>query len=632
MKKSPARSFVYWSSRALGHRVKLHRSVVARRVLSTAPTDATARRIPNDGLQLHDFVSRQRPSKTSISNNSVTTNAVLFHIKTYGCQMNVNDSDIVRSLLLEHGGNVFQETADETAAHVLLTNTCAIREGAEQKVWQRLRELRARRNKAGKRRSRKVVVGVLGCMAERLQQDLFRDGLADLVVGPDAYRDLPTAVTDLLSDNEEPAAHVQLSLDETYADITPVRRDANAISAYCSIQRGCANRCSFCIVPFTRGQERSRPLDSIVQEIQKLHFEENVKEVTLLGQNVNSYHDKSEDALSARPVSDYRMSNQGFRSRIRRDDAGYFFADLLANVSDISPELRVRYTSPHPKDYPPELLSLMAERPNICNSLHMPAQSGSSSTLKRMKRGYTREAYLELIEDVHAAIPDVAISSDFIAGFCGETEEEHLETISLIEQVRYDQAFMFAYSMREKTHAHRVLQDDVPEEVKQRRLRQIIDVFHKGAHEKNSETEIGRLRLVLAEGESKRSQPGARSWHGRTDQDKRIIFPVDDEGPMCASDESLFKGYSDASIDPTASGVDLRSKPLVKLRKGDYAVVDVTEAKGHTLRGRLLWRTSIAAFDQSRLSQMNERSLERAKMVRQLLADDHDDTLAAHVR
>jgi MiaB/RimO family radical SAM methylthiotransferase len=510
--------------------------------------------------------------------------------------MNVNDSDIVRSLLFDAG---MKETDDEQLANVLLTNTCAIREGAERKVHQRLLNLRTRFRK------QKKIVGVLGCMAERLKEDLLQEGIVDLVVGPDAYRDLPHLVTQLLDEEpveQEQAVLVQLSLDETYADVTPVRRNADDVAAFVSIQRGCNNRCSFCIVPFTRGQERSRPLDSIIREIENLH-ESGVKEVTLLGQNVNSYHDRSATALEARPDSGYTLSNDGFRSRIHRDDAGFFFADLLQAVSDISPELRVRFTSPHPKDYPPELLSLMAERPNICNHLHMPAQSGSSSVLKRMKRGYTREAYLELIENVHSVIPNVAISSDFIAGFCGETEEEHMDTLSLMKKVRYDQAFMFAYSMREKTHAHRAMDDNVEETVKQRRLREVIDTFYEGVQAKNEQNEVGQLRLVLVEGQSKR---GHETWNGRTDQNKRIFFQND----PCWTDESV-----EPLLHAIRQGnrISTATFPRVSLQSGDYGVVLVTQAKGHTLRGRLLWRTSIV--NHSGLSKTNEETLRDALNV-----------------
>jgi MiaB/RimO family radical SAM methylthiotransferase len=608
-----------------------------KRALRVLSTEKTLSKVPNDGLTFHDFVSpsaaaflvdanvgasvamHMPSSPREVNHHSDRNSQHVFHIKTYGCQMNVNDTDIVRSLLLEAG---MQETDEETEADLLLTNTCAIREGAEAKVWNRLRQLRGRFG-------RRKVVGVLGCMAERLKEDLFQDGIADLVVGPDAYRDLPRLAAQLLEDDDvEQAVNVQLSLEETYADITPVRRNNNGVSAYVSIQRGCANRCSFCIVPFTRGQERSRPLESIVQEIRHLHEGEGIKEVTLLGQNVNSFHDTSPGAIEARPENDYSPSNAGFRNRIRRGGAGYYFADLVEAVSDISPELRVRFTSPHPKDYPPELLSLMAERPNVCNHLHMPAQSGSSTMLERMKRGYTREAYLQLLDDVHSAIPDVAISSDFITGFCGETEEEHQDTLSLLRKIRYDQAFMFAYSMRGKTHAHRTMDDDVPPEVKQRRLQDIIDTFHAKVQEKNAENEVGRLRLVLTEGESKRSKPGARTWSGRTDQNKRIVFPVDDDA-TCWTDDVLQSAIQSTRQGLTSNvvlGGDLTSH--VSLQKGDYAVVEVTEAKGPSLRGRLLWRTSIAAFHKTGLSNMDAESLRHASTLSTLLGKSEEQRSA----
>jgi len=293
---------------------------------------------------------------------------------------------------------------------------------------------------------------------------------------------------------------------------------------------------------------------------------------------------------------------------MRRMDGGYYFADLVAQVSDLSPELRVRFTSPHPKDYPPPLLDLMAERHNVCNHLHMPAQSGSTTMLRRMKRGYTREAYLDLIlNDVFPRIPDVAISSDFISGFCGETEEEHEDTLSLMETVRYDQAFMFAYSMREKTHAHRTMEDDVPEDIKKRRLQEVIDVFHRKVQEKNEQVEVGKYRCVLVEGETRRSIKnsagnGTPIWHGRTDQNKRILFDLD----TCPGDGNL-RQFLTTHTDINSSDVlnpnlsqhtNLFAGPQVSLKNGDYAIVQVTEAKGHTLRGRLLWRTTLQGFSE----------------------------------
>jgi MiaB/RimO family radical SAM methylthiotransferase len=562
-------------------------SRVAQRCVSTSSLQ-----IPKDGLTLTDFIRSSDPSQNDLQNGlhvAPAEDAHTFHIKTYGCQMNVSDSDIVRALLLQSG---LREVNTEKEAQVLLTNTCAIRENAEQKVWHRLRDLKAGNKKAKQRAAQ--VVGVLGCMAERLKHDLLQDGLADLVVGPDAYRDLPRLIQVLLDEDEETAVNVQLSLEETYADVRPVRRNPGDVSAFSSIMRGCNNMCSYCVVPFTRGRERSRPFDSIVGEIEHL-LEEGIKEVVLLGQNVNSYHDKSEAALLAQPQSSYHTSNEGFSNLYRlRGGTGYYFSDLVEAVSDLDPELRVRFTSPHPKDYPPELLQLMTERSNVCSQLHMPAQSGNTEVLERMRRGYSREAYLQLIDDVRTTIPDVAISSDFIAGFCGETEEEHADTLSLMKTIAYDQAYMFAYSMRGKTHAHRSMVDDVAADVKQRRLQEVIDVFRTGVQERNEQVEVGRLRLVLLEGESKRSTPDNPAWSGRTDQNKRIIFP---DGPC-----------SDRASGTADGGVDVR------LQRGDYGVVEVTEARGHTLRGRLLWRTTLQEF--SRLTPEDEIRLKALHTVR----------------
>lgn len=358
-----------------------------------------------------------------------------------------------------------------------------------------------------------------------------------------------------------------------------------------------------------------------------------MKEIVLLGQNVNSYHDKSDKAVLARPLtnvrnepiskgsykSGYQTSNEGFSNIFRlRGGAGYYFVDLVEAVSDISPELRVRFTSPHPKDYPRPLLSLMAERHNICNHLHMPAQSGSSTVLERMRRGYTREAYLNLIHDVKAMIPDVAISSDFITGFCGETESEHQETLSLIEQVAYDQAFMFAYSMRGKTHAHRTMEDDVSEDIKSRRLQEIISMFRNTVQLRNDDVEVGRLRLVLVEGESRKS---SQNWGGRTDQNKRITFPIKGDTPKCWSEESikpLLQSLSKGDNDPMARSslmYELVSSPKVELKKGDYACVKVTEAKGHVLRGSLMWRASMKGFEDMGVGLPNEKDNPFANIV-----------------
>jgi len=692
----------------------------------------------NDNSVISDNSDNLGPIPTSVPlnleqqqylhNYNVTPKVIYkFHLKTYGCQMNVNDSDIVRSILLKSQdfGIQFEETHLEMDAHVLLTNTCAIRENAENKVWQRLQDLRAHdaknpinnnnnaiandnsitfpglqhrtntHTKKGGRAKRKGggrrIIGVLGCTAERLKESVFEHG-ADLVVGPDAYRDLPRLVSALapppppplppsssplqrqqLQQHEEDrefnsmtsplerALNVQLSLEETYADITPVRSNPNDVSAFVSVMRGCNNMCSYCVVPFTRGRERSRELESIVQESTRLYEMDGVKEIVLLGQNVNSYHDRSQAAISNNPnpimslqhdgttttattttdqemseqliksqkqlqyKAGYRTSNNGFRNMYRlRGGAGYYFVDLVEAISNISPELRVRFTSPHPKDYPTELLTLMAERHNVCNHLHMPAQSGSTSVLERMRRGYSREAYLELIDTVRDSIPDVALTSDFIAGFCGETQEEHEDTLSLMEYVKYDQAFMFAYSMRGKTHAHRTMEDDVLENIKLKRLQEIIATFRQGVQKRNEEMEMGRLRLVLVEGESKKSNADRRSWCGRTDQNKRLVFPTPGEMitlgdgetnvPSCLSQEVVRPLLSSLQNNLTRGGSiadntdvlmsQLVNAPRVPLQAGDYAVAQVTEVRGHSLKGILLWRSTMQGFQEMGLDKV----------------------------
>ena len=666
------------------------------------PSQQSGRELPQDGLSLSDFVHQGRSNGTIAS----ATRAIrelkehrgTFHIKTYGCQMNVSDSDIVRAVLLENGyreatvgdadsasemrqNNRKRHKGPESTADIILTNTCAIREKAEEKVWQRLYHLRKNKNSH-------QIVGVLGCMAERLQNKLLEENVADLVVGPDAYRDLPQLLQQItsssqntkhecqnrnnstntvnrenatqsivsLSNNDEisldmfegqqtegkkqqkrqkkkprpKAINVDLSSIETYEDIMPVRGEetSNLFSAFVSIQRGCSNRCSFCIVPFTRGgKERSRPFQSIIDEVSYMVETQNLKEVVLLGQNVNSYHDRSPLALEERPkLNILSLSNDGFRSRIRRPNiGGYRFVDLVEAVAEISPELRIRYTSPHPKDYPMELLQLMAERPNICSQLHMPAQSGSTDMLKRMKRGYTREAYIGLIDSVRSVIPDVAISSDFIAGFCDESESEHRDTLSLLEYVEYDQAFLFAYSMRDKTHASRAMQDNIAADIKQRRLQELIDVYREKIHAKNERVEVGRLRLVLVEGPTKKQNPdslsGQATWHGRTDQNKRIIFDVEKGTGSGVRNAKVWKeGYVLGLLEQQQQQPKLRvplehstaSTSSTDLNPGDYAVVSVTEAKGHTLRGRMLWKTSItnfAKFESNLLTKLRSQDL-----------------------
>ncbi len=405
-----------------------------------------------------------------------------FFIETYGCQMNFADTEIVQSIMTERG---MKPADDAEAADIIFINTCSIRDNAERKVWDRLKYFKSLKTK----KHQDKVVGVLGCMAERIREKFLEEKkLVDLVVGPDAYRDIPRLLAEV--EDGRKAVNVLLSLEETYADITPVRVTGNGVTSFVSIMRGCDNMCSFCVVPFTRGRERSRSADSIIQEIQQLS-DNGYKEVTVLGQNVNSY---KADGVS--------------------------FADLMYRASMVNPEMRVRFSTSHPKDFPDELLHVINERPNICNYIHIPAQSGSSEVLKRMRRPYTREEYLELIDHMTNLIPGVSLSTDIITGFCGETEKQHLETMSLMAQVRYDLAYMFAYSERERTLAHRKYEDDIPEEIKKRRLSEIIDQ-QMNIQEENNLKEVGKRHLVLVENTSKRNE---NQLSGRTDTNKMVVF------------------------------------------------------------------------------------------------------------
>ena len=338
-------------------------------------------------------------------------------------------------------------------------------------------------------------------MAERLKTKLLDEKSVDFVVGPDAYRDIPRLIS-VISNGDHKEANTLLSIEETYADISPVREASSSISAFVSIMRGCNQMCTYCIVPFTRGRERSRPISTILQEIQALHSS-GVKEITLLGQNVNGYYDNSEESQLQYPIDKKYSPSSGFTSRLykskRQDGPGARFVDLLAAISDQVPDMRIRFTSPHPKDFPDEVLELIANRKNICACLHLPAQSGSNTVLERMRREYTREAYLALVQRARSIIGrDLAITSDFISGFCGETEEEHQATLTLIREVKYDMAFMFAYSLREKTSAAYNLKDDIPEDIKGRRLQEVIAVFHETSLQRIQSVEkVGESRLVL---------------------------------------------------------------------------------------------------------------------------------------
>lgn len=416
-------------------------------------------------------------------------------LESYGCQMNFSDSEIVASILANEG---FTTTRDPEEADLVLLNTCAIRDNAEQRIRGRLDYLRS-----VKKRKPGMTIGVLGCMAERLREKLLdEEKLVDLVVGPDAYRDLPNLIEQV--DGGQKAVNVLLSREETYAEITPVRLNSNGITAFISIMRGCDNMCSFCVVPFTRGRERSRDPESIVREAREL-VEQGYREVTLLGQNVDSYK--------------WNLTAKG--EIIEPGKPTVNFAQLLEMVALEVPDLRVRFSTSHPKDMTDEVLHVMARYENICKYIHLPVQSGNSAVLKRMNRGYTREWYLERIASIRQIMPDCAISTDIIAGFCGETEEEHQDTLSLMREVGYDMAYMFKYSERPRTLAERKFEDDVPEEIKSRRLTEVIETqMARGAERIRSY--VGQTHRVLIEGISKKSDD---HYFGRISQNAVVVFP-----------------------------------------------------------------------------------------------------------
>lgn len=444
-----------------------------------------------------------------------------FYIESYGCQMNFSDSEIVASILYDQG---FGATRNFEEADLVLLNTCSIREKAEQTVRNRLQTFRKiKDNNPG------MLIGVLGCMAERLKAKfLEEEKLVDIVVGPDAYRSLPGLVAE--AEGGQKSVNVLLSRDETYADIAPVRLDSNGVSAFVSIMRGCNNMCSFCVVPFTRGRERSRDAESIVNECKDL-FNRGFREVTLLGQNVDSYHYTAPFTEGKEPET----TN---------------FAQLMEKVALISPLLRVRFSTSHPKDITDEVLHTMAKYENICKYIHLPVQSGNTRILQLMNRTYTREWYLAKVKRIREIMPDCGLSTDVISGFCTETEEEHRDTLSVIDQCVFDLAYMFSYSERPGTLAARRYSDDVPEDVKKRRLVEIINL----QQEKQAisyKNDIGKTFEVLIEGDSKRKDT---DWCGRNTQNKMIVFP----------------------------------KTGRELKKGDYVHVKVVNATSATLIGEMV--------------------------------------------
>ena len=436
--------------------------------------------------KIHDE-ARQGEAFSSLLNPPVSSGK-LFYIESYGCAMNFADSEVVASILQSRG---FASTDQPAHADLIFLNTCSIREKAELTVRKRLTEFRIM-----KRKKPALLIGVLGCMAERLKSAfLEEEKLVDLVVGPDAYRSLPILIEE--AHTGQKGVNVLLSREETYADISPLRLNSNGVTAFVSIMRGCNNMCSFCVVPFTRGRERSRSADSILEECQTL-YNEGFKEVTLLGQNVDSYYWVNEKV-----------------------DATVTFAQLLDSVAKISPMLRVRFSTSHPKDITDDVLYVIKANDNICNYIHLPVQSGSTRVLQMMNRTYSREWYLAKVNRIKEIIPDCAISTDMIAGFCSETEQDHLDSLSLMEHCKYDLAYLYFYSERPGTLAARRFPDDVPLETKKRRLQELISLY-RGHSLENMQNEVGKILRVLIEGESKKN---AAELSGRSDQNKVVVFP-----------------------------------------------------------------------------------------------------------
>jgi len=468
-----------------------------------------------------ELLDETRQGEALVTEASAAGNRKLL-LESYGCQMNFSDSEIIASILSEAG---FSTTREAEEADLVLLNTCAIRYNAEQRVRGRLQFFRSL-----KQRRPWMMVGVLGCMAERLREQLLeQEQLVDLVVGPDAYRDLPNLIGKI--DGGQKAVNVLLSREETYADISPVRLDGNGVSAFISIMRGCDNMCSFCVVPFTRGRERSRDPESIVNEA-KMLFENGYREVTLLGQNVDSYK--------------WNLTSKGEIKDPGQKTVN--FSGLLEKVALVHPDLRIRFSTSHPKDMTDEVLEMMAKYENICKYIHLPVQSGNSEVLKRMNRGYSREWYLDRIASINRIMPDCAISTDVIAGFCGETLEEHQDTLTLMDSVGYHMAYMFKYSERPKTLAERKFEDDISEEEKGRRLQEIIDLQMKKGAARTAEG-VGKVHKVLVEGTSKKSDA---EFYGRNSQNVVVVFPKGD------------------------------------LKKGMYADVKVTACTAVTLRGEVI--------------------------------------------
>jgi tRNA-2-methylthio-N6-dimethylallyladenosine synthase len=455
----------------------------------------------NTDLEKNKVIDESRQGEALTLGENTNNSGKKLYIESYGCAMNFADSEVVASILAKDG---FQTTTNSEDADVILLNTCSIRENAEVRVRKRLHDF-----KKQKKSQPELVVGILGCMAERLKQNLLdEEKLVDIVAGPDSYRDLPNLIEEVGTGQK--AVNVLLSREETYADISPVRLDKGGVSAFVSITRGCDNMCSFCVVPFTRGRERSRDPQTIIEECKNL-FDAGYREVTLLGQNVDSYR--------------FNMTSKG---EIKEENLPTTnFAQLMAMVAEVNPLLRVRFSTSHPKDLTDDFLEVMAKYKNICPYIHLPVQSGSTEVLHKMNRGYTREWYLERIATIKKFIPDATISTDIIAGFCGETEEQHNETKSLMEEVKFDFAYMYTYSERPKTLAERKYEDDVPEATKSRRLTEIIDIQRHNSLLSNQK-QLGQIQEVLVEGISKKSE---LEMAGRNPYNSKVVFPKGNAKP-----------------------------------------------------------------------------------------------------
>ena len=442
-----------------------------------------------------DEIILEKRQGNSILKSNLSLNTKKLYIESYGCQMNFSDSEIVASILDKNG---YKTTRNLEESDLILLNTCSIREKAEFTVRNRLKSF-----KNLKKQNPKLIVGVLGCMAERMKESLLEEEkLVDLVVGPDAYRDLPNLLEEV--EGGQKSVNVLLSREETYAEISPVRLDNKGVSGFISIMRGCDNMCSFCVVPFTRGRERSRSPLTIVAEAREL-YSQGYKEVTLLGQNVDSYR--------------WNINKKG--EKIDPNTSTTIFYELLEKVAHVANDLRVRFSTSHPKDMTNEVIHIIKKYKNICNYIHLPVQSGSSNILKKMNRGYTKEWYLNRIKAIREIIPDCAISTDIITGFCGETDKDFNETLDLMNKVKFDFSYMFFYSERPKTLAERKFTDDIPTEIKKSRLQKVIDLQKIHSIE-NNESSIGKIMEVLVEGTSKKSP---LEYSGRNDENYKVVFP-----------------------------------------------------------------------------------------------------------